>query len=174
MMESNGLSVSRSSVLKFKKSCWCHNWTYNQRKNTISRRYTTVIRFSRTCVAYYRWATARYFRAHYTEAAICVKDVTFKDIPTNKELHSLHIHNSETSVKRLIDTASNFTSLFGVNKCLHALYCLSSIHTRWPDAAGDLFDVTAIGSVALEEIIANRLVERSVIFHDPIKRKTLM
>jgi len=54
------------------------------------------------------------------------------------------------------------------------VYCLSSIHTRWPDAVGNLFDVTAIGSVALEEIIADRLVERSVIFHDPIKRKTLM
>ena len=69
LLESNGFSVSRSSVPKSRNPV---DITIEQTINRHAKSQGGIIGFSRNYSAYYRWSTTRHFRTHYTEAALRV------------------------------------------------------------------------------------------------------
>ena len=56
---------------------------------------------------------------------------------------------------------------------LDELYCLSSGVQAKPEATANLLEAVDIGRAAMEAFITDRLIEKNVLFHDPIKRNKL-
>ena len=79
----------------------------------------------------------------------------------------------EHDVKRVLGAISGFINPFGSSVEDNELYCLSSGIPAKPDIAKDLIEAQDIGRKAMEDFINTRLVEKSVGFHNPIKRNKL-
>ena len=68
---------------------------------------------------------------------------------------------------RMMASISSFTNPFCSVANPNELYCLSS------DVANDLLKAQDIGKNTIEHLIKARIVEKTIEFHEPIKRSKL-
>ena len=73
----------------------------------------------------------------------------------------------------MIAAISGFTNPFCSDVNPNELYCLSSGVPAKPDVADDFLKAPEIGRNAMENFVKKRLVDKTVNFHDPIKRNKL-
>ena len=95
------------------------------------------------------------------------------EISSHKDLRPAQMQSSEHDVKRVLEAISGFTNPFSSSVEDNELYCLSSGVPAKPDIAKDLIEAQDIGRKAMEDFISTRLVEKSVGFHNSIKRNKL-
>ena len=170
LLEQNGFSVSRSSVPLSRNAV---DITIEQTINRHAKSQGGIIGFSRNYAAYYRWCITRHLRAQYVEATLQRTEMSSDEVSSHKDLRPAQKQKSEDDVKRVIDAISGFTNPFSSDVDGNSLYCLSSGIPAKPEIEKDLLEATAIGQTAMKEFINTRLVEKSVAFHDPVKRNKL-
>ena len=115
----------------------------------------------------------RHLRAQYVEATLQRTEMSNDEVSVHKDLRTSQIQNSEQDVKRVIAAISGFTNPFCSDVNPNELYCLSSGVPAKPDVADDLLKAPEIGRNAMENFFRKRLVDKTVNFHDPIKRNKL-
>ena len=100
-------------------------------------------------------------------------DMSYDEISAHKDLRFSQIRNNERDVKRVNEAISGFANPFCSDVNADELYCLSSGVPAKPDVANDLLQAPGIDQKSMKDFIKSRLVERSVGFHEPIKRNKL-
>ena len=170
LLEQNGFSVSRSSV-PFSRNAV--DITIEQTINRHAKSQGGIIGFSRNYAAYYRWCITPHIRAKYVEATLQRTEMSSDEISSHKDLRPAQMQSSEHDVKRVLEATSGFTNPFSSSVEDNELYCLSSGVPAKPDIAKDLIEAQDIGRKAMEDFISTRLVDKSVGFHNPIKRNKL-
>ena len=170
LLQKNGLSVSRSSVPLSRNPV---DITIEQTINRHAKSQGGIIGFSRNYAAYYRWCMTRHLRAQYVEAILQRTEMSNDEVSVHKDLRTSQIQNSEQDFKRVIAAISGFTNPFCSDVNPNELYCLSSGVPAKPDVADDLLKAPEIGRNAMENFVKKRLVDKTMSFHDPIKRNKL-
>ena len=114
----------------------------------------------------------RHLRAQYVEATLQRTEMSNDEVSVHKDLRTSQIQNSEQYVKRMIAAISGFTNPFCFNVNPNELYCLSSGVPAKSDVADDLLKAPDIlkRNGKLETFVKKRLVDKTMSFHDPIKR----
>ena len=90
----------------------------------------------------------------------------------HKELQPSEIKNSEHDTKKVLDAFINFTNPFSIY-VMDEVFCLSSGEPAPSDVKTDILRADECGRTAIETFIKERLVDKSVTFHDPIKLNKL-
>ena len=90
-------------------------------------------------------------------------------VKSARELLPSEIKYSEVSVKKCDDVFENWPAIFNDSHILS----LPSGQFADREVESDLLGAKEIGEQCLEEFMANHLVEKSVAFCDPIKKKKL-
>ena len=168
LLRNNGFSVSRSDVPGCRNAV---DMTIEQTINRHAKSAGGIIGFSRNISAYYRWCVTRHSRAAYVEATYDMANMSHSDTSINhKEMRPHNIKNSERDVQKVREAFSNFTNPFTIED-KEELFCLSSGVPASPDVTRDLQSAEAVGQQCFKEFIQSRFVEKTILFHDPIKRK---
>ena len=115
----------------------------------------------------------RHLRAQYVEATLQRTEMSNDEVSVHKDLRTSQIQNSEQDVKWMIAAISGFTNPFCSDVNPNELYCLSSGVPAKPDVADDLLKAPEIGRNAMENFVKKRLVDKTMNFHDTIKRNKL-
>ena len=115
----------------------------------------------------------RHLRAQYVEATLQRTEMSNDEVSVHKDLRTSQIQCSEQDVKRVIAAISGFTNPFCSDVNPNELYCLSSGVPAKPDVADDLLKAPDIGRNAMEHFIKTRRVDKTMGFHEPIKRSKL-
>ena len=170
LLQKNGFSVSRSSVPLSRNPV---DITIEQTINRHANSKGGIIGFSRNYAAYYRWCMTRHLRAQYVEATLQRTEMSNDEVSVHKDLRTSQIQSSEQDVKRVIAAISGFTNPFCSDVNPNELYCLSSGVPAKPHVADVLLKAPDIGRNAMEHFIKTRLVDKTMGFHEPIKRNKL-
>ena len=131
-----------------------------------------IIGFSRNYAAYYRWCVTRHYRAKLVEATLSLADMSASDSSVHKELQLSQVRNSENDAKKVVEAFNNFTNPFQT-EIMDEVFCLSSGKPAPTEVKTDLLRADECGRAAMETFIKERLVDKSVPFHEPIKRMKL-
>ena len=146
--------------------------TIEQTINRHAKSQGGIIGFSRNYAAYYRWCITRHYRTQLVEATLFIADMSSDEFSVHKELQPAQIRNSEVATSKMKDAIVSFTNPFEVDQ-EEELFCLASGKPAPNDVREDLLQAYDRGQKAMEEFIQNRLVNKMVSFHDPIKRMKL-
>ena len=90
-----------------------------------------------------------------------------------KDLRTSQIESSKQDIKRVIAAISGFTNPFCSDVKTSELYCLSSGVPAKLDVANDLLKASDIGRNAMKHFVKTRLVDKTIGFHEHIKRNKL-
>ena len=94
--------------------------------------------------------------------------MTTAETSVHKEIKSSQIKSSEEGVTNVKDAVMGFTNPFTVeNK--EELYCLSSGLPASSEVSNNLLQAKEQGQSAMAQFIKERLIDKTVKFHDPIK-----
>ena len=108
--------------------------------------------------AYYRWCMARHLRAEYVEATLECTEMSNDEVSVHKDLRTSQIQSNDQDVKRMMALISSFTNP-------SALMSTPMNYTVY-----HLLKAQEIGENAIKHFIKARLVDKSMGFHEPIKR----
>jgi len=169
LLRRNGFSVSRSAI-PFSRNAV--DITIEQTINRHAKSQGGIIGFSRNYQAYHMWCITRHYRAQVVEATFGIADLLSTEDSIHKDLRPSQIKSSEKSVNRMVEAFGSFTNTFEVENKTE-LYCLSSGVPASIDVVKDLIKAGEFGKDAMEDFIKQRLVDRSLFFHSPIKKKKL-
>ena len=171
LLKANGLSVCRSSVPA------CHNAVDITTEQTINRSAKTtggIIGFSRNVNAYYRWCMTRHNRARFLEAARDRVGLKLSETGVNSSIRKAdlkRIHRDVQSVRNAFGNFLNPVSCSDETDC--HLYCLSSGQPAADDVADSLLTYITQGEAAMQTFVQDRLITKSVKFHDTMKKLQL-
>ena len=169
LLVENGFSVSRSSVPRSRNAV---DITIEQTINRHAKCHDGIIGFSRNYSAYYRWCTTRHLKAKYVEATLLSTGMITDEESDHQELQPGQTQGSEKDVQQVVQTIQGYLNPFSTDNT-DKLYCLSSGVPASEQVEHDLLHVSEIGEAAMDDFVKYRLVEKSVLFHDPIKRTKL-
>lgn len=169
LLRRNGFSVSRSDVPSARNPV---DLTIEETINRHAKSHCGIVGFSRNPSAYNRWCITRHVRATYMQAAFDLADMSSTENDTHKEIRKSQITKSESDVQSLLAAFDGFVNPFQVD-VKDKLFCLSSGAPATSKIESDLLNADAIGQKAFNEFVTDRLVNKSVSFHQPIPRKTL-
>jgi len=171
LLRDNGFSVARSAVPA------CRNAVDITIEQTINRSAKTsggIIGFSRNASAYQRWCITRHARTAYAQATMDRVDLDTVSSDVHNSLQRSKLKGSETAVSKLLEAFRQFTNPFNITSSNRdALYCLSSGQPASDKVASDLLEYVDAGHVAAEQFITSRLCNKTVKFHDTLKRQNL-
>ena len=171
LLERNGLSVSRSDVPA------CRNAVDLTIEQTINRSAKTpggIVGFSRSPGAYYRWCLTRHKRAMFLEAALDCVQVKATSSDAHASTRAADMRHSATDVQRVIEAFHNFISPF--DECCtsnEVLYCISSGQQANTEVCRDMLAYVDRGEQEAAKFIQERLVQKTVKFHDVLKKQRL-
>ena len=169
LLRNNGISVRRSSVPLSRNAV---DITIEQTINRHAKSQGGIIGFNRNYAAYYRWCVTRHYRTKLVEATLFLADIFPDELSVHKEFQPAQIKSSETATSQMKGAIVNFTDPFAVeNK--EELFCLASGKPAPQDVRKDLLEAHERGQTAMDEFIQSRLVDKSVPFHDPLRRLKL-
>ncbi|MES9950704.1 MAG: hypothetical protein ABW118_17235 [Candidatus Thiodiazotropha sp.] len=169
LLRDNGISVRRSSVPLSRNAV---DITIEQTINRHAKSQGGIIGFSRNYAAYYRWCVTRHYRTKLVEATLFLADIFPDELSVHKEFQPAQIKSSETATSRMKDAIVNFTDPFTVDN-KDELFCIASGKPAPEDVRKDLLESQERGQLAMNDFIQSRLVDKSVPFHDPLKRLKL-
>jgi len=133
-----------------------------------------IIGFSRKPGAYHRWCITRHRRAQYAETTLEEADMIDSSASSHKGTRKAAMVQSEMEVKHIMDTFDHFINPFALEEDQHTeLYCLSSGQSASEAVAEDLCQYVEAGQKAAAEFIQTCLIDRSVRFHDKMKKLSL-
>ena len=96
-------------------------------------------------------------------------DMTSSETSAHKELRVSQMKSSEANVKKITEAVLSFTNLF-VLQNQQELYCLSSGVSATQEVSRSLLQAHELGKDAMVTFFEKLFVDKSVKFHDPIKR----
>jgi len=170
LIEKNGMSVNRSEVPNSRNAVDITiEQTYNQHASGHRPR---IICFSRNLAAYHRWSCTRHARAGYLQATLDSAGIGDDEMSNHKDVNPSEIVKEELAVHKMIIAFQNFINPFEVPN-VHKLYCISSGRPVSDEIAIDLLSVDKQGTNAYNSFVQERLVQKKVSFHAPIKRLKL-
>jgi len=171
MLRDNGFTVSRSPVPACRNSV---DITIEQTINRSAKTSGGIVGFSRKPSAYTRWCLTRHTRGSYAEATFARIGISTNSSDIHKSLQATEIRNSDESIRKLVDTFQKFMDPFSIASDQHDnIYSISSGMPASDKVAEDLSRYIEVGADAAADFFANRLWDKTVKFHDPIKRMNL-
>ena len=166
-----GISVCRSQVPA------CRNpvdQTIEQTINRSAKGTGGIIGFSRNRNAYYRWCMTRHWRASFLEYARDELGMQATSSDSHATTHKAQMKRSESDVQNVVCAFQNLLNPFAVStESDSSLYCISSGKPASSDVCKDLTEYIKRGEEASSAFVKERLVEKSVSFHDPLKKLRL-
>lgn len=171
LLTDNGFSVSRSNVPACRNAI---DLTIEQTINRSAKTRGGIIGFTRNPSAYYRWCLTRHKRASYVEATLDRADMTSDSTDTHKSNRKSEIRRSDKDVSNLVHTFSQFLNPFKIPEHNNnVLLCLSSGKPASGVVTNDLLKYVEVGKKAVQDFVKNRLVEKTIKFHDTLKKQNL-
>jgi len=167
LLRNNGISVARSNIPACRNAI---DITIEQTINRFAKCSRCVI--GRNLSAYHRWCVTRHIRATYVEAAMDRADILSGEATLeHRTSKPSHMKKSETDVMRIVSSFKQFMNPFNMNSSNHdTLFCLSSASSKITD---DLLRYSEVGNSAAQSFIETRLVNKSIKFHDPMRKLNL-
>ena len=156
----------------------CRNAVDITIEQTINRSAKTpggLIGFSRNASVLHRWCVTRHKRATFAEATFeRAFDMSSETSDIHKTTRKSEIQKSETNVLNVIAAFNQFVNPFQVDSSRKdSLFCISSGKPATDKIADHLLNYSDIGNKAAETFIKTRLVDKSVKFHDTLKKQNL-
>lgn len=169
LLEQNGSSVSRSSVHGSRTAV---DMTIEQTINKLAKSRSGIIGFSRNYAAYHRWCLTRHVRASYVESCFEMGNMNSAEITDHKDVKTSEMSRSEHDVCTVVTAFCNFNNPFSIeNKAV--IYCISSGIPASAEVESDLLRADKVGKELFDQFIQKRLVDKTELFHSPIKRQKL-
>ena len=169
LLRDGGFSVSRSDVTTSRNAV---DQTIEQTINRHAKSHGGIIGFSRNFAAYYRWCVTRHMRGSFLAAAMELAGMTDEEETNHKDTRPSEIRKTEEDVQKLLESFQNFSSPFDTDE-RKALFCLSSGKPAPPEVMEDLLECEQRGISAFNNFVQQRLMEKSVSFHSPMKKLSL-
>ena len=167
LLKYSGISVSRSDAPSCRNAI---DMTIEQTINRSAKTSGGIIGFSRNVSAYYRWCITRHQRALFLEATrdrVGINRCSANTCCTRKS----DLKHMEKDVQRVHQAFQNFINPMScTNDTDSNLYCLSSGKPASGDVADSLLSFVSCGDAAAQTFIQDRLISKSVKFHEPIKK----
>ena len=168
-MKNNGFSVNSSDVPSSRNAV---DITIEQRINRHAKSHSGIVGFSRNHSAYYVWCRNRHARASYLQATREIANIDTLESTSHKEVRSSQILKSEQDTCYVMEVINNFINPFTIeNK--DTLYCLSSGAPVPSNVKNDILMSDEIGKKAHKQFVQDRLIDKSVSFHAPVKKQNL-
>ncbi|KAL8579435.1 hypothetical protein ACOMHN_026800 [Nucella lapillus] len=177
-LRQGGFSVARSSVPACRIPV---DQTIEQTINCQAKSKGGIVGFSRNSAAYFRWCMTRHVRASFLAATLEMAGMTgarflhklrFKrdnDVnKVHKDLQPSGTRTSEDNVKRMTESFLSFMNPFSVEE--PGLYCLSSGMPAPESVQEALLSADTRGKEAFNIFITERLVNKTLSFHAPLKK----
>jgi hypothetical protein len=164
-----GFSVSRSDVPASRNPV---DLTIEQTINRHAKSRGGIIGFSRNFPAYYRWCVTRHVRASYVDSTLDMAGMTNSEESAHKDIRPSEMRRSEADLQILMTSFKNFVNPFEV-EIKESLFCLSSGAQAPVEVASDLLKAESIGKQAFGRFVQERLIEKSLKFHAPLRRQSL-
>ena len=165
-LRQGAFSVSRSSVPACRIPV---DQTIEQTINCQAKSKGGIVGFSRNSAAYFRWCMTRHVRASFLAATLEMAGMTCDDVnKVHKDLQPSETRTSEDNVKRMTDSFRSFMNPFSVEE--HGLYCLSSGMPAPESVQEALLSVDTSGKAAFNTFVTERLVNKALSFHAPLKK----
>ena len=98
--------------------------------------------------------------------------MTDEEETNHKDTRPSEIRKTEEDVQKLLESFQNFSSPFDTDE-RKALFCLSSGKPAPPEVMEDLLECEQRGISAFNNFVQQRLMEKSVSFHSPMKKLSL-
>jgi len=171
LLNNNGITASRSNIPACRIPI---DQTIEQTINRSAKSSGGIIGFSRNVNAYYRWCITRHKRASYLDA-MCA-ELNMKQVPQtlHASMRTSERKNSEKEVTSLVETFNNFLNPFRIPCSGYSeLFCLSSGRPAFESVAADLTSYIVKGDAAATKFIKERLVDKTVKFHDRLPKLSL-
>ena len=123
---------------------------------------------------YQRWCITRHAQTAYAQATMDRVDLDTVSSDVHNSLKPSKLRGSETAVSKLLEAFRQFTNPFNITSSNRdALYCLSSGQPASHKVASDLLEYVDAGHITAEQFITSRLCNKTVKFHDTLKRQNL-
>lgn len=171
LLNNNGISAARSTIPACRIPIdQCIEQTINRSAKSTGG----IIGFSKNINAYYRWTLTRHKRAEYLEVMFAELGLKQSDNAKHGSTRNSELKNSECEAKRLTETFDNFLNPFAIASSGHNdIFCLSSGKPTSSTVAKDLLCYVQKGEEATEQFIEDRLKQRTIPFHDRMKKLKL-
>ena len=169
LLRKNGFSVSRSDVPASRNPV---DLTIEETINRHAKSHCGIIGFSRNPAAYNRWCITRHARATFMQATYEMADMSSTELDMHKEIRKSQITKSESDVQSLLEAIKGFMNPFQID-VKDKLFCLSSGAPATSKIEADLLNSDAVGEKSFNEFVTQRLVRKTVSFHQPIPRNKL-
>ncbi|KAL8593158.1 hypothetical protein ACOMHN_009813 [Nucella lapillus] len=165
-LRQGGFSVARFSVPACRIPV---DQTIEQTINCQAKSKGGIVGFSRNSAAYFRWCMTRHVRASFLAATLEMAGMTGDDInKVHKDLQPSGTRTSEDNVKRMTESFLSFMNPFSVEE--PGLYCLSSGMPAPESVQEALLSADTRGKEAFNIFITERLVNKTLSFHAPLKK----
>jgi len=169
LLRTNGISVARSEAQS------CRNAVDLTIEQTINRSAKTtggIIGFSRNVNAYYRWCLTRHKRALFLEATRARVGISQPNASSgSNQAECRHMANDVQKVCQAFMNFLNPVSCADDN--YSKLYCISSGKPASDEVAESLLSYSVHSDTAAQAFIDDRLVRKTVKFHEPIRKLCL-
>ena len=163
------LSVTRS---KYKASGTAVDQTIEQTINKHAKSAGGVVGLSRNLQAYDRWILTRHERAHYVSTMLGFVGMGDNGSDQRRDQKESDFKRGSKSVEKTIEAICNFINPFEMYE-QDCLVCLSSGLKVPQEVAQGLVKLDEIGSNEHEKFIKERLYEKEISLHAPLKKKKL-
>lgn len=166
-IEENGFTVNRSDVPSSRNAV---DQTIEQTLNKEGKGTGGFRTFSLNPAAVQRWAITRPVRAEYKSGLYRMVDLIKTNQKIHKDCQNSEIKKSEADVLAVMNAfETHFLNPFDI-EVKDKLVCVSSGSHVSHDVAQDILSIDAVGRAAYHSFVEDRLINRTVKFHDPIKR----
>ena len=169
LLKNNGFSVNRSDVPSSRNAV---EITIEQTIKRHAKSHSGIVGFSRNHSAYYRWCHTRHARASYLQATKEIVNIDSLEPTSHKEVRSSQILKSEQDMCCIMEAINNFINPFTIED-KDMLYCLSSGAPVPSNVENDILMSDEIGKKAHKQFVKDRLIDKTVSFHAPVKKQNL-
>ena len=168
-MKNNGFNVDRSEVPPSRNAV---DMTIEQTINRHAKSHIGIVGFNRNCSAYYRWCRIRHARASYLQATKEIANINTLESTSHKEVRCSQILKSEQDTCCIMEAINNFINPF-TTQDKDTRYCLSSGGPVPSIVENDILMSDEIGKKAQKQFVQDRLIDKTVSFHAPVKKQNL-
>ena len=171
LLADNGFSVARSFIPSSRNAL---DITIEQTINRSAKTRGGLIGKSRNISAYFRWCLTRHRRATYVEATLQRINMLDSGNDYHKTTTPSEIKKNEIDVNKITVAFQQFTNPFQIGGTMKdVLLCISSGKPASLVVTEHLLRYDEMGNNAVEAFIKDRLQEKKVKFHEPMKKLKL-
>ena len=120
-----------------------------------------------------RWFVTRHERASFGQATMELAEMHCDTDNIHKSLSPARIKSSNECVLKLMDSFNQFTNPFAIGERQDNVFCLTSGQVATDKVSSDLLSYIDSGEAAAVDFITSRLFNKSIQFHETLKRLNL-